>query len=83
MTERDKLIEIIRNAKYGENNLIVCKTHTISFSEDIADYLLANGVHIAACETCEYIKYMKAKGRLIELMGKPIKYCPECGEELR
>ena len=29
-----------------------------------------------------YIKYTKEKGMLIELMGKPIKYCPECGEKL-
>ena len=24
----------------------------------------------------------KEKGMLIELMGKPLKYCPECGEKL-
>ena len=82
VTERERLIEIIRNATYGENNLIIRKTHTRSFSEDIADYLLANGVHIDACATCDYIKYTKEKGMLIELMGKPIKYCPECGEKL-
>ena len=48
----------------------------------IADYLLENGVHIAVCATCEYIKHLKDEGRVIELMGKPLKYCPECGEEL-
>lgn len=82
VTERDRLIEIIRNATYGENNLIICKTHTRSFSEDIADCLLSNGVHITACATCEYIKHLKDEGRVIELMGKPIKYCPECGDRL-
>ena len=82
VTERDKLIEIIRNATYGENNLIIRKTHTRSFSEDIADCLLSNGVHITACATCEYIKHLKDKGMTIELMGKPLKCCPECGEKL-
>ena len=50
--------------------------------KELADYLLENGVNVTACATCDYIKYTKEKGMLIELMGKPIKYCPECGEKL-
>ena len=72
MTERERLIELLG----GKNGF------TEEDNDVLADYLLANGVHIAACATCDYIKYTKEKGMLIELMGKPIKYCPECGEKL-
>ena len=72
MTERERLIELLG----GKNGF------TEEDNDVLADYLLANGVHVTACATCEYIKYTKDKGMLIELMGKPIKYCPECGEEL-
>ena len=83
MTERERLIELINQkqdggSKYGDNILHETKCS----NAELADYLLANGVHIIACATCDYIKYTKEKGMLIELMGKPLKYCPECGEEL-
>ena len=72
MTERERLIELLG----GKNGF------TEEDNDVLADYLLANGVHIIACATCDYIKYTKEKGMLIELMGKPLKYCPECGEKL-
>lgn len=73
MTERDKLIQLIdSNDGYIKNQS----------TERMVDCLLANGVHITACDTCEYIKFIKERGKVIELMGKPLKYCPECGEEL-
>ena len=83
MTERDKLIELIKQkqdggSKYRDNILHETKCS----NAELADYLLANGVSVTACATCDYIKYTKEKGMLIELMGKPLKYCPECGEEL-
>ena len=83
VTERERLIGLINQkqdggSKYGDNILHETKCS----NAELADYLLANGVHITACATCEYIKYTKEKGMLIELMGKPIKYCPECGEKL-
>lgn len=77
MTERERLIQLIGEIKSYEYSKMAKVT-----DEGLADYLLANGVHIAACATCDYIKYTKEKGMLIELMGKPIKYCPECGEKL-
>lgn len=78
MTERERLIQLIGEIKSYEYSKMAKVT-----DEGLADYLLANGVHITACATCEYIKHLKDEGRIIELMGKPIKYCPECGEELR
>ena len=83
MTECERLIELIKQkqdggSKYGDNILHETKCS----NAELADYLLANGVSVTACATCDYIKYTKEKGMLIELMGKPIKYCPECGEKL-
>ena len=74
MTERERLIELLQSVPVDCTDRRGVGT--------IADYLLENGVHIAVCETCEYIKYIKDEGRVIELMGKPLKYCPECGEKL-
>ena len=78
MTERERLIQLIGEIKSYEYSGMAKVT-----DEGLADYLLANGVHIIACATCDYIKHTKEKGMLIELMGKPIKYCPECGDKLR
>ena len=75
VTERKRLIHLMSTAGWNIFSDAQAK-------EQLADYLLANGVHITACATCEYIKYLKDEGRVIELMGKPIKYCPECGEKL-
>ena len=82
MTERERLIELIKKGFFTESIYETLCTNKRKASEYLADYLLANGVHITACPTCDYIKYTKEKGMLIELMGKPIKYCPECGEKL-
>ena len=83
MTERERLIELIKQkqdggSKYGDNILHETKCS----NAELADYLLENGVHIAVCATCEYIKYIKERGKVIELIGKPLKYCPECGTKM-
>ena len=69
VTERERLINLIKqkqdgDSKYGDN--ILCETKCSN--AELADYLLANGVHITACATCEYIKHLKDEGRVIELM---------------
>ena len=83
MTERERLIELISQKQNSGYKIGTCQMDEIHCSNtELADYLLKNGVHITACATCEYIKYLKDEGRVIELMGKSIKYCPECGEKL-
>ena len=82
MTERERLIELIKKGFFTESIYETLCTNKRKASEYLADYLLKNGVNVTACATCDYIKYTKEKGMLIELMGKPIKYCPECGEKL-
>lgn len=86
MTERERLVELLKNDNCPSPFICDANCKYINsencWAERTADYLLANGVHITACPTCDYIKYTKEKGMLIELMSKPIKYCPECGEEL-
>ena len=74
MTERERLIELLQSVPVDCTDRRGVGT--------IADYLLKNGVHIAVCETCEYIKYIKERGKVIELIGKPLKYCPECGAKM-
>ena len=71
MTERERLIELLQSVPVDCTDCRGVGT--------IADYLLENGVHIAVCATCEYIKYIKERGRVIEVIGKPLKYCPESG----
>lgn len=86
VTERERLVKLLKTDNCPSP--FVCDANCKYINSDncsaerLADYLLANGVHITACATCDYIKYTKEKGMLIELMGKPIKYCPECGEKL-
>ena len=83
MTERERLIELIGQKQNSGCKIGTCQMDEIHCSNaELADYLLENGVNVTACATCEYIKHLKDEGRIIELMGKPIKYCPECGEEL-
>lgn len=74
MTERERLIELLQSVPVDCTDCRGVGT--------IADYLLENGVHIAVCATCEYIKFIKERGKVIELIGKPLKYCPECGAKM-
>ena len=74
MTERERLIELLQSVPVDCTDCRGVGT--------IADYLLENGVHIAVCATCEYIKYIKERGKVIELIGKPLKYCLECGAKM-
>ena len=83
MTERERLIQLIKQKQDSGYKIGTCQINEMHCSNaELADYLLANGIYVTTCETCEYIKHMKERGRVIELMGKPLKFCPECGDEL-
>ena len=81
MTERERLIELL-NKKQDTGIVYNIETKEISNNE-LADYLIENGVTIKACETCEYIRTHKMRGTGIELIGKSLKYCPECGKKIK
>ena len=44
MTEREKLIELLKKAPYGANAITLSDKHKDSILGEIADYLLENGV---------------------------------------
>jgi hypothetical protein len=75
MTERERLIELLQSVPVDCTDCRGVGT--------IADYLIENGVTIKACETCEYIRTHKMRGTGIELIGKSLKYCPECGKKIK
>lgn len=84
MTKRKRLIELLNKIQDNGIKIGASQIEEIySTNAEIADYLLASGVHITVCETCDYIEYKRKNGRTISFNGKPLKYCPECGEELR
>lgn len=88
MTEREQLIELLNKKQqcgvvYIENQMDSRYSDTIEISNnELADYLVENGVTIKTCETCEYIRTHKMRGAGIELIGKSLKYCPECGKKI-
>jgi hypothetical protein len=75
MTERERLIELLQSVPVDCTG---CRG-----VDTIAEYLIQNGVTIKACETCEYIRIHKMCGTGIELIGKSLKYCPECGKKIK
>ena len=44
MTERERLIELLKKAPYGANAITLSDKHKDSILGEIADYLLENGV---------------------------------------
>ena len=47
MTEREKLIELLKKAPYGANAITLSDKHKDSILGEIADYLLENGVIVS------------------------------------
>ena len=55
MTDRERLIELLHKASYGAYNHTLEDTHTDKAIEDIADYLLSNGVIVPPCKVGDVI----------------------------
>lgn len=61
MTERERLIELLQNARQKNLNLL-------SFEIDIlADYLLANGVIVPPCKLCDVVYIKNKRGDIISM----------------
>lgn len=75
MTERERLIELLQNTPVDCTGCRGVGT--------IADYLIENGVTIKTCETCEYLHRKRLLGESLILVGRPFRYCPECGEKIK
>jgi len=88
MTERERLIELLNKKQqcgvmYIENQMDSRHSDTIEISNgEIADYLIENGVTVQACETCEYLYRKRLLGESLILVGRPFRYCPECGNKI-
>ena len=55
MTERERLIELLRNAEVEELEAIKMNPFTYSSTDFTAEYLLANGVIVPPCKPGDYI----------------------------
>ena len=53
MTERERLIELLKKAPYGANAITLSDKHKDSILGEIADYLLENGVIVPGVKVCE------------------------------
>lgn len=84
MTERERLTILLRQANYDISRVLPFeKTNSDRFTLMMADYLLKQGICLKVCETCNLIERDKKDGYEMNILGKPFKYCPECGKELR
>lgn len=78
MTDYEKLTELLQD---------FCKRNSMFYftennADKIAAYLLRHDVAFKNCETCEYLRKSKMRGESVRLIGKPLRYCPECGKAL-
>ena len=55
MSERDRLIELMREAELAHLEETIMRPHTISSNEFLADYLLANGVIVPPCKVGDIV----------------------------
>lgn len=72
MTDKEKLIELLHRASYGAYNHTLEDTHTDKAIEDIADYLLSNGVIVPPCKIGDVVYIIDNK--------RPCYACTFCNE---
>ena len=83
MTDRERLIDLMIEAKKTDPK-------AGSFTDYLADYLLANGVIVMPAKGCEYCEgraYTKKPLTVITRYGRRIElafeFCPKCGRPLK
>ena len=77
MTERDRLIELLKKAPYGANAITLSDKHKDSILGEIADYLLENGVIVPPVKVETTVYYTDSYRHLIkplEIIGFEVDY---------
>ena len=65
MTNKEKLIELLHQASYGAYKHTLEDTHTNKAIEDIADYLLSNGVIVPRCKVGDLVYCINRRNKRI------------------
>ena len=63
MTERERLIELLKKAPYGANAITLSDKHKDSILGEIADYLLENGVIVPPCCIGDTVYEIRENGK--------------------
>ena len=70
MTERERLIELLKKAPYCANAITLSDKHKDSILGEIADYLLENGVVVLPCKVGDMVYIFERGNYIIPLCGQ-------------
>ena len=70
MTERKRLIELLKKAPYGANAITLSDKHKDSILGEIADYLLENGVVVLPCKVGDMVYIFERGSYIIPICGQ-------------
>lgn len=70
MTERERLIELLKKAPYGANAITLSDKHKDSILGEIADYLLENGVVVLPCKVGDMVYIFERGSYIIPICGQ-------------
>jgi hypothetical protein len=71
---KERLVDLIGNAPIGVNGITLLDKHSPKVIEEVAAYLLANGVIVPPCKVGQ-ILYVIEAGLINEAKVKEYKYC--------
>lgn len=63
---KERLVELIGNAPIGVNGITLLDKHEPKVIEEVADYLLANGVIVPPCEVGSKVYWQNMGGKITE-----------------